>query len=375
MAGNDSQEKTEDATPKRLREARKKGQIAKSKDLTTVFVLIIVFIVLALTIEILAKELKEFMAYAFGLVELDPIPGERLMTLGKMAVTVLAKVLIPILFSGFIAAALIGFLQAGPVFTAEPLKPKFEKLNPIEGFKNMFKIVTLIELVKNIIKITIVIYLAYSTISNFISEILMSSQINITEAVSLTGEIVYSFFIKVMAVFFIISLIDMSVQRWNFLKNMRMSKDEVKREYKEDEGDPQIKGERKRIHREMVFGDVKNNVKKSDGVVSNPVHVAIAIKYDREEMAAPEITAKGQRKMAEMILKIAREENVPIIRNIPLAWSLLQLEEGDAIPEDLYEPVAEVLSLIYDMKEQANQSTTQTQAPQEANKSDFDPFA
>jgi flagellar biosynthetic protein FlhB len=146
----------------------------------------------------------------------------------------------------------------------------------------------------------------------------------------------------------------MGVQRWNFMKNMRMSKDEVKREYKQDEGDPHIKQERRRLHREMVFGDVKKNVKKADAVVSNPVHVAVAIQYDRAEMGAPEVLAKGQRKYAEMILQIAREENIPVVRNIPLAWALLQVEEGDAIPEDLYEPVAEVLSFVYDLRERAS---------------------
>jgi len=231
------------------------------------------------------------------------------------------------------------------------LKPKIEKLNPIEGFKNMFKIVTFIELLKNIVKMTLVIYLAYHTVKEYIQSILLSSKVTIVEAAQMTGTVVATFFIKVAIVFIIVALIDMGVQRWNYLKRHKMSKDEVKREYKQDEGDPQIKGERRRLHREMVFGDARQNVKNADAVVSNPIHVAVAIMYDREEMGAPEILIKGQRRYAEMILQIAREENVPIIRNIPLAWSLLQVEEGDPIPEDLYEPVAEVLSLVYEMQE------------------------
>lgn len=262
------------------------------------------------------------------------------------------KVVGPVLAAGFCGALLIGLVQVGGVFSTEPLKPKPEKLNPVEGFKNMFKVVTFIELLKNIVKLSMVIYLAYQTVKSYIQEILLASKVTIIEAVQMTGQVVYSFFLKIAAVFIVVALIDMAVQKWNYQKRHKMSKDEVKREYKQDEGDPQIKGERRRLHREMVFGDVKQGVKKADAVVSNPIHVAVAVAYDREEMAAPEVIVKGQRSFAELILQIAREENIPIIRNIPLAWSLLQVDEGDAIPEDLYEPIAEVLSLVYEMKEE-----------------------
>lgn len=373
--GKDSQEKTEEATPKRLREARKKGQVAKSRDLTTVFVMIIVFITIAFSLGFMASEIKELMYFCFDLLNKDNLTGHDMMQAGKTAVIVLGKVLAPIFIAGVASALFISFLQVGAIFSTEPLKPKIEKLNPVEGFKNMFKIVTFIELIKNVLKLSIVIFLAYYTVNEYLKEILLSSKINVIDTVQITGEIVYTFFIRIMVVFFIIALIDMSVQRWNFLKNMRMSKDEVKREYKQDEGDPQIKGERRRLHREMVFGDVRNNVKKSDAVVSNPTHVAVAIKYDREEMAAPEIMMKGQKQFAELMLQIAREENIPIVRNIPLAWSLLQLEIGEAIPEDLYEPVAEVLSFVYELKDQ-DQTTNDQQKSDEPPppSSTFNPF-
>lgn len=365
--GESSDEKTEQATPKRLREARKKGDVAKSKDLSMVVVMVVVFATIALSAGHIAGEIKQLMANAFEMVSNDNLEGSDLMMIGQMAVLTFIKVLGPIFIAGVVAALFINFMQVGALFTAEPLKPKFEKLNPIEGFKNMFKMQTFIELIKNLVKLALVIYLAYYTINDYLEEILLSSRVNIIEAVSLTGAIVYSFFIKVCAVFLVIALFDMAVQRWNYAKKHRMSKDEVKREYKQDEGDPQIKGERKRIHREMVFGDVKNNVKKADGVVSNPTHVAVAIQYDRDEMGAPEVLIKGQRKFAEMILQVAREEGVPIIRNIPLAWSLLQVEEGDVIPEDLYEPVAEVLSMIYEMREgQTEAVENQTHEEKEA---------
>lgn len=368
MAGQESQEKTEDATPKRMREARKKGQVAKSRDLTTLFVMIVVFSVIAMTAKSVTKELRDLMDFVFKVVDQPDITLTDMTEAGAAAFMVLAKVLAPIFLAGFVSALVMGFIQVGPLFTTEPLTPKFEKLNPIEGFKNMFKMQTFVELLKNIVKLGLVFYIAYSTISKSLSDVLLSSHIDVVDSVTLTGEIVYSFFIKISVVFFAIALVDMGFQRWNHQKNMRMSKEEIKREYKEDEGDPHIKHERRRLHREMVFGDARKNVKKADAVVSNPIHVAVAIQYDREEMAAPEITIKGQRNFAELILEIAREENIPIVRNIPLAWSLLQLEVGDAIPEDLYEPVAEVLSFVYELKEKQNtpktpNANTQDQTP------------
>jgi flagellar biosynthetic protein FlhB len=349
--GDSSQEKTEQATPKRLREARKKGDIAKSKDLTTVFVMVVVFATIAMTTDFISGNIKEFMRHCYGLVDKGELTMGDVATVLKLMVWTWVKVIAPVLIAGFSAALVIGLIQAGMIFSTEPLKPKIEKLNPIEGLKNMFKIVTFIELLKNIVKLSMVIYIAYYTIKDYIQEILLASKVTVIEAVQMTGAVMFSFFSKVAAVFIVVALVDMGVQRWNYQKRHRMSKDEVKREYKQDEGDPQIKGERRRLHREMVFGDAKQGVKKADGVVSNPIHVAVAIKYDREEMAAPEVIVKGQRHFAEMILQVAREEGIPIIRNIPLAWSLLQVEEGDAIPEDLYEPVAEVLSYIYDLRE------------------------
>lgn len=375
MAQDSAQEKTEDATPKRLREARKKGDVAKSKDLNMVFVMITMFAAIALLSGYMAGEIKEFMRFTYGHIANPPILGYEMMEIGKAGFLTLIKVLGPLMIAGLAAALFIGMLQVGAVFSPEPLKPKFEKLNPIEGFKNMFKAVTFIELLKNLAKLTIVITIAYQTINQFKQEVLLSLQVSLIESVKMTGEIVYAFFLKVMLVFFVIALIDMGVQRWNYLKRHRMSKDEVKREYKQDEGDPQIKGERRRLHREMVFGggDVKKSVKAADAVIRNPTHVAVAIKYTRADMAAPEVVAKGQKKFAEYILTLAREFNVPVVTNIPLAWSLLQVSEGEAIPEDLYEPVAEVLSFVYEMKEKEGRVSQEKEAAP-AEKTEFKPF-
>lgn len=351
MAEQGSQEKTEDATPKRLREARKKGQVPKSRDLNTVFVLIVVVAVMGLGMRYFYFELHESMSYCLKLIAHDPLSRADMLNAGKVLLISLAKILTPILLAGLFAGTLVSYLQVGSIFATEPITPNFEKLNPIEGLKNMFKVVTFIELIKNIAKLSVVFYIAYKIIQKYQADILLTLSINPIDAAGFTSTILYEFFMKICVIFLIIAVVDFGIQRWNFMKNMRMSKEEIKREYKEDEGDPHIKGERRRLHREMATGDARKNVKRADAVVTNPSHVAVAILYDRQEMAAPEVLIKGQNDFAELIMNIAKEENVPLIRNIPLAWSLLQVEEGDAIPFDLYDPVAEVLSMVYEMKE------------------------
>lgn len=352
MAQDSGQEKTEEATPKRLREARKKGQVPKSRDVTTIVVLICVMGFLGFAAGWIGLQIRELMKLAFDAASTKgALEGAQMMTLGKASLMVLAKIILPFGLIAMVSAIAAGFLQVGAVFALEPLKPQLKKLNALEGIKNWFKAQTFIELVKNVAKMVVVFYLAYSTLAGEISTVLRTTNIPIDDAASLAGGLIFRFVIKVCVAFFIISVIDFMVQKKQFMKQMRMTKEEVKREYKQDEGDPMIKSQRRQIHREMVFSDVKTAVKTSDAVVTNPTHVAVAIKYDRAEMIAPEIMVKGQRAFADMIKKLAEEENIPIIRNIPLAWALFDLEEGQEIPEELFEAVAEILAYVYRLKQ------------------------
>lgn len=359
MAGQSSQEKTEQATPKKLREARKKGQVAKSRDLSMVFVMIAFFGVFAVSTPFFYSIITSFFEKAFNSISEPTITNSLLVDLGIDAVLTIAKVLIPLFLAGMAIALLVGGAQVGAMFSTEVLKPKFEKLNPVQGLKNMFKVKTLIELVKNSIKIALVLYLAYDTFSDKIDDLLKSPLHGFEHIALVTGKLVIVFIVKVSICFVVLSLIDYAIQRWDFMKEMRMTKEEVKKEYKEDEGDPTIKRERKRIHREMAFGDAKQAVKKSSVVVTNPVHIACALEYSEKEMGAPVLAIKGQNKYAEMIIEIARQEEVTIMRNVPLAWSLLNLEEGDEIPEELYEAVADILTVVYQMKEKKEQEEAQ----------------
>lgn len=350
MAEASSQEKTEDATPKRLRDARKKGQVSRSRDMNTIVILIAAFALIAFMRGFIGEELKSFMQSNFDLVSQKNITIETLFLEGQRSVTTFLRIMVPFLVIISAVAVLTGFLQTGPVFSGEPMKPQMKRLNIVENLKNMFKVTTLVELIKNIAKISLIFLLAYLVIVDSLREVVLTVTATPDKSSYLAAKLTALFLIKVFVVFIVIAIIDFMVQRWQYKKQLRMSKDEVKREYKQDEGDPLIKSARRQLHQELAMTDMKQSVRSADAVITNPTEVAVAIKYDDKEMVAPQVVAKGQRLFAEMIREAAEEFKIPIIENVPLAWTLIEVEIGDEIPEEIYATVAEVLVFVYKMK-------------------------
>jgi flagellar biosynthesis protein FlhB len=349
---NDSQEKTEDATPKRVREARKKGQVPKSKDMNTVVILVVCLGALGFMAKFMSEQLSGLMVMTFEMVAKPELVFEDLVPVAAATLMTWAKVMGPFLLAVVVSSAAVTFLQVGPIFSMDPITPEPKKLNAVENLKNMFKMVMVIELAKNVIKMAAIFILAFTTIKGYLTAFLLTSQADLTQTANLAGLVLFKFLIKVLILFLLVAIVDIMLQRKEFMKNMKMSKDEVKREYKEDEGDPMIKGQRKQLHQEMAMNDAKGQVQNSDVVVTNPTHIAVAIKYDPDDMVAPQIMLKGQRLFAQTIREIAEEEGIPIMRNVPLAWALIELEVGDDIPEDLYQAVAEILTFVYRLKEE-----------------------
>ncbi len=348
-----SQEKTEQPTPKRLREARKKGQVFKSKDFEAVAVFIGVFVGIALTHNYIYSEFSKLMEEVFRAVGNPNLDSGEMFRLGKLAFFALIKTSGPVIGIAMLMAGAVGYLQVGSVFSMEPLKPQMKKLNAIENLKNMFKPKMLIELVKNIFKLAVIFMIAYSVLKGMLEPFLMTVTAPIEGTSTLGGMILVKFFVRFLIVFLLVACLDIVLQRKEYIKNLKMTKEEVKREYKEDEGDPMIKGARRQLHMEMAMGGgTPQKVKNADAVVTNPTHIAVAIQYDKKNMVAPQIVAKGQRLYAEYIKDLAKEYNIPIIRNVPLAWSLLELEIEDEIPEQLYVAVAEILTFVYKLKEE-----------------------
>ena len=353
MAQEESQEKTEEATPRKLREARKKGQVPKSRDINSILLLIITFGMLAFFKSSINEKLQAFMKVCFEqIAAAGQNQGGATLLKGLLSqgLEVSTAILTPLLAVVFTVAILVSYLQVGGIFSIEPIKPSFKKINPVEGFKRIFKLRSFVELIKSAVKISLVFLIAVLVIKKYLPDLIIAVTASLPQTLVLTGKVLVSFIIKVAIFFLIIATFDLSYQRWQHFKDMRMTKYEVSQEFKRDEGDPLIKQHRRQMHQELANTDI-SRIAKSDVVVVNPIHLAIAIKYDRTYMEAPQIMVKGQRLVAEQIKQVAKDQGIPIIENVPLAHALFEFEPGDEIPEDLYEAMAEVLSFVYRLRQ------------------------
>jgi flagellar biosynthetic protein FlhB len=347
MAGD----KSEQPTPKRMNEARKKGQVFKSRDFIQSLLFITAAAVLAAGGPTYFTELSDLMKQFF---QPDMMRGDMPMNamLSRMGFA-WSKFLVlsaPLLGALVVAAVAANFVQVKALFAAEIIKPKFEKLNPLAGFKNIFfSSRTYIELVKNLIKFGVIFWVLYSSIKGSMRDIIPIASMRLDQTASLAGSLISSLLYKVGVVFLILGGADYMIQKKLHMKNMMMSKEEVKQEYKEQEGDPHVKHMRKHLFEQLMHESVAHNVPKATAVIANPTHLAIALRYDEAAMQAPTVTAKGQDSMALKIINIAKEHKVPVVRNIGLAHTLFDLEIGHEIPEDMYEAVAEILNFVYQL--------------------------
>ncbi len=350
-----SGEKTEQPTDKRLRDARKKGQVAKSQDLTGALLLITAAAVMAAVGTQMSMQLAD--AMRDGIVRATTFKGDfdQAAAVGMLftGVRTMAWVLAPLLTAMFVIALLVSYLQVGPIFSFEPMKPDLKKLNPAEGFKQKFlKSRPYLELVKTILKMTIAGVVIGAVIWDSRADIIKLSTQNVGHVAGFASGIIFQIGLKVAIAFLIIGIADRFLQRFLHLKEMKMSKQEVREEYKETEGNPIFKSARRRIYLELLQQSMMAAVKKADVVVVNPTHIAVALKYDRAGMDAPIVVAKGAELMAAQIRKIAEEADVPTMRDVPLARALYDIEIDESIPEELYEAVAEVLRWVYQMVEE-----------------------
>jgi flagellar biosynthesis protein FlhB len=344
-----SGEKTEQPTPKRLKDARKKGQVAKSQDLTAAVLFLTAAGVLAAGGSAFMSELRAMMTSLLQPRMLTgDLPDNELMHRAGQAGARALLLISPLLGAVFVASAAMNFLQVRSLFSTEVIKPKLEKLNPLKGFQNLFfKARTYLELLKTLIKFAVVFAVAYAAFMGSLKDVIMSVRQEPATAGRVASSLMFSLLFKAGAIFLVLGAADFLLQKRMHLKSLKMSKYEIQKEYKEDEGDPHIRHLRKQLHEQLLANDVMQRVPKADAVVVNPTHIAVAIEYDEAAMNAPIVSAKGKLLMAERIIALAREHNVPIVRQITLARSLYQVEVGSEIPEDLYAAVAEVLNWVY----------------------------
>lgn len=350
MSDGGTGEKTEEPTPQKLKQARDKGQVAKSQDAVQALLFVGVFTVLALTIGQLADA---FMELILGSIEAGTrAPStETVLLVAEDALWFTLKVSLPALGAAFAFGLAANYLQVGFLFTTHAIKPDVKKMNPVSGIKQMFSKKKIVESLKQMIKFTLVAWVVYDAIKGSAADVVRSARMDLLAAVQVGGNIIFDIAVRVAALFFVVAAADFFWQRHSFKKDMMMSKYDVKQEYKQSEGDPQLKAERKALAEELVMHGSQQNVANADAVVTNPAHIAVAIKYDKDKHGAPVVVAKGMRKNADKIKEIAREAGVPILRNVPLAQALNKLDIDEEIPEELYEAVAEILNFVYELKQ------------------------
>lgn len=350
-------EKTEPATQKKLDDARKEGKVSKSKELTAAFDLIVLFLSLKIFISFVGSHMLEVFTYVYsGIADFVKINRAYLsaQAISGLIMSVILKwliIVLPFFIFGFAVALLVNIIQVGWKVTAKPMEPKLTKLNPLNGFKRIFSKDSLFQLGLSIIKLSVIGLLAYQSINGQKDNLFILYDIPITQAISLVGSIIIDTGFKISLVYLVVGIADFVYQKWKFNDEMKMTKQEVKDEYKNTEGDPQIKGRQRRRMQEASQRRMMQDVPKADVVITNPTHFAVALQYDPNTSGAPILLAKGEDYLALKIKEVARENEVEIVENKPLARMIYHnVEIGSEIPPELYQSVAEVLAMVYHIK-------------------------
>jgi flagellar biosynthetic protein FlhB len=352
MAENEEgQEKTEPGTGKRREEAREKGQVASSKELVSAGILVACLIYFYFGTSGLLKKIMELMTSGFRAAGTTDVTQA---TIHGIIAAYIFKgfiILFPLMLTVVVAAILCNVFQVGLMFSSESVQPKLSKIDPIGGFERLFSLRSVMELIKNIIKICIVGTVAYLVIKKEQDNMFTLMDQSVWGTMVYLGSICFKILLVTTIVLIILAILDYMYQRWEYEKSMRMTKQEVKDEFKNTEGDPLIKARIRRLQREAAQKRMMAAVPKADVIITNPTHLAIAIKYDPDNMQAPVVVAKGADYIAEKIRQIAEENDVLIVENKPLAQVLYKVVNvNDFIPETVYRAVAEVLAYVYDQK-------------------------
>lgn len=350
MPDNDSGEKTEEATPRKLNNARKEGQVPMSTEVNTAGLLIVGFVALIMLGPKLYQAFAGVMVDSLGPSLAWELTDRNAMVLMGERYVDLTALLIAMLGIAFITALILGLSQAGLFFTAKPLQPKWERLSPISGFKRLFGLRGLMRMVFSILKMLVVTTMAWWVIHSdivsclYISRDLASRFVDLAWLLVLLG-------LKIAATLAIIAAFDFLYQRFQHSKDQMMSKQEVKDENKQAEGDPLIKSRIRQVQRQMAQNRMMQEVPDADVVITNPTHVAVALKYDQQTMDAPVVVAKGYDLIAQRIKQIASDNDIIMVENVPLARGLAKkVEIGHMVPVDFYQQVAEILSYVYRLK-------------------------
>lgn len=348
---DDAGERTETPTPRRRTESREKGQIAKSQDLNAAVTLLAGLIFLRLAGGWIWRSLQTLVRDFLGAEPVGAPTPEQMVPWMWVAGKTLASLIVPFMIGMFVFALIISLIQAGWLFTLEPLKPSLNRLNPLNGLKRIFSGRSVVTLLTNLGKLGAVVWVVYVTVAQNVGEILGVVNLHETLVWSKGAHLVFTVGIRILALMLVLAILDYIYQWYRHEKDLKMTKEEVKEEMRRMEGDPVMKRRRQQVQQQLAMQRIRTTVPQADVVVTNPTELAIAIKYDAEKMSAPRVLAKGRDYMAEQIRKIAIEHGIPIVERRPLAQALYRaVDVGQEIPAEFYRAVAEILAYVYQLK-------------------------
>lgn len=354
FANDEGGEKTEEPTAKKIEDSRKEGQVAKSKEISSAAMLLALFLCLRIWISFVSNRLLEVFSYYWsriGDILSEELNDVRLWQIMLSVITYIAITIAPFAIVAFVVAFISQKVQIKWMVTSKPLQPKLNKINPISGFKRMFSKQSMFELLISLVKIIIFSAVAFSVIKDNAGIFVTAYDLRIEDCLGILFDLIMELGIKISLVYLVISLGDLIFQRWKHKKDLRMSKQEVKDEYKNQEGDPKVKSQQRQRMQQAARRRMMQSVPEADVVITNPTHFAVALKYDNMVNTAPIVVAKGADYLAFKIRDLAKENDVEIVEDKPLARILYaNVEVGDAIPPELYQAVAEVLAYVYKLK-------------------------
>jgi flagellar biosynthetic protein FlhB len=346
---DDSDDKTEQATPRRREKAREKGDVPKSRELTSLFPVWTIFFYLIFGSTLFATLVNYFRSSLLRGVK-TPLNESTLMDIFRTDTAQIGIIMLPLFLLILFGVLVIHFLQTGFLLSAFPLTPDLSKLSPLKGIKKMFSVNTIYETIKGLLKILILGIILYLMLKKEVFHLPMLVDMNMTSIIDFSFVQIKKLVMISAIVLTAFAAADFAFQKWNFSRDIRMTKEEIKEESKEVEGNPMIKARIRSIQREMARRRMMQEVPKADVIITNPTHFAVALQYDVKMMGAPKVIAKGSNLIAEKIKEIAKSSSVPIIENKPLARELFKLDINQEIPEIFYKAVAAILAQIYKMK-------------------------
>jgi flagellar biosynthetic protein FlhB len=350
-------EKTEEPTAKKLSDARKDGKVAKSKELNSAFDLMLLFLLLKIFMSFLYNGFLEMFTFTYTKMpefvknNAKEISGSAVGSFLQVFLLKIIELLAPFFVAGVVVGILASILQVGWKVTTKPMHPKLDKFNPINGFKRFLSKDSLFELFKSILKLVVIAYVAYTSIQKNVDDLFVLYDIELVQAIILCGQVILDTGWKISLIYLLVGIGDFIYQKHKFHEEMKMTKQEVKDEYKNTEGSPEVKSKQRQRMQEASRRRMMQDVPKADVIITNPTHISVALKYDSNEAKAPIVLAKGEDYLALKIREVAKENQIEIVENKPLARMLYaNVDIGQEIPPELYQAVAEVLAMVYNLK-------------------------